>query len=76
MEDFDLIKAFDEVINTTYPPKEAALNNTTEVPEPTSLESILPRARQQDEFCGVYLSAAETGAAPSADVRRAWPQLN
>jgi hypothetical protein len=43
MEDFDLIKAFDEVINTTYPPKEAALNNTTEVPEPTSLESILPR---------------------------------
>ena len=32
MEDFDLIKAFDEVINTTYPPKEAALDNTTEVP--------------------------------------------
>jgi len=43
MEAFDLIKAFDEVLNTTDPPKEAGLKNTTEVPELTSLESILPR---------------------------------
>jgi hypothetical protein len=49
MEDFDLIKAFDEVINTTYPPKEAALNNTTEVPDLASLESILPRLPQEGQ---------------------------
>ena len=43
MEDFDLSKWFDDLLKPTDPPKEAALNNTTEVPEPTSLESILPR---------------------------------
>ena len=43
MEDFDLIKSLNDLLNPTDPPKEAALNNTTEMPEPTSLESILPR---------------------------------
>jgi hypothetical protein len=42
MEDFDLIKSLDDLLNSTDPPKEAALNNTTEVPKPTSLESISP----------------------------------
>jgi hypothetical protein len=44
MEDFDLSKSFDELLKPTDPPKEATLNNTTtEVPKPTSLESILLR---------------------------------
>ena len=43
MEDFDLIKAFDEALNPTDAREGAALKDTTEVPEPTSLDSILPR---------------------------------
>jgi hypothetical protein len=42
MEDFDLIKSFDDLLKPTDPPKEAALENTTAVPV-TSRESILPR---------------------------------
>jgi hypothetical protein len=41
-KDFDLSKSFDDLLKPTDPPKGAALNNTTEVPELTSLESILP----------------------------------
>ena len=43
MEEFDLAKSFDELLKPTDPPNGAALNNTTEAPEPISLESILPR---------------------------------
>ena len=43
MEDFDLIKAFDEALNPTDAREGAVLKDTSEVPEPTSLESILPR---------------------------------
>jgi hypothetical protein len=43
MEDFDLSKSFDELLKPTDPPKGAALKNTTEAPNPISLESILPR---------------------------------
>ena len=43
MEELDLNKAWNEIFKPTDPPNEAALNNTTEVPKPTSLESILPR---------------------------------
>jgi hypothetical protein len=43
MEDFDFSKSFDDLLKPTDPPKEAALNNTTEVLDVNSLESILPR---------------------------------
>jgi hypothetical protein len=43
MEEFDLAKSLDELFKPTDPPKGAALENTTEAPNPTSLESILPR---------------------------------
>jgi len=43
MEDFDLIKSLEEVLKLTDPPKGADLKNKTEVPDLTSLESILPR---------------------------------
>jgi hypothetical protein len=43
MEDFDLTKSFDEPLKPTDPPKEATLEDTTEVPDITSLESILLR---------------------------------
>jgi len=39
MEDSDLSKSFDDLLKPTDP---AALNTTTEVPDITSLESILP----------------------------------
>jgi hypothetical protein len=54
MEDFDLAKAFDELLKPTDPPKGAALKGTTEAPNgatltnrteapnPISLKSILP----------------------------------
>jgi hypothetical protein len=42
MEEFDLTKSFDELLKPTDPPQEAALKNTTEAPNPISLESILP----------------------------------
>ena len=45
MEDSDLTKSFDELLKPTDPPKEAALENTTEVLDITSLESILPRCQ-------------------------------
>jgi len=35
MEDFDLTKSFDDLLKPTDPPKEAALENTTEVPDIT-----------------------------------------
>jgi hypothetical protein len=43
MEDFDLIKSLEEVLKPTDPPKGADLKNKTDVPDLTSLESILPR---------------------------------
>ena len=43
MEEFDLTKSFDELLNATEASKGAALNNTTEAPEPIALESISPR---------------------------------
>ena len=43
MEDFDLSQSFDELLKPTDPSKEAALEDTTEVPDITSLESILLR---------------------------------
>ena len=43
MEERDLIKELDELLNPTDPPKEAALENTAETPSPISLQSILPR---------------------------------
>ena len=43
MEERDLIKELDGLVKPTDPPKEAALKYTTEVPELTSLESLLPR---------------------------------
>jgi hypothetical protein len=43
MEEFDLAKSLDELFKPTDPPKGAALENTTEAPNPISLESILPR---------------------------------
>jgi hypothetical protein len=52
MEDFDLSKSFDELLKPTDPPKEATLiNTTTEVPEPTSLESILLRLPPEGQAC-------------------------
>jgi len=43
MEDSDLSKSFDDLLKPTDQPKEAALENTTEMPAITSLESILLR---------------------------------
>ena len=52
MEDFDLSKSFDELLKPTDPPKEATLiNTTTEVPEPTSLGSILLRLPPEGQAC-------------------------
>src|SRR5215468_4467474 len=42
MEDSDLSKSFEDLLKPTDQPKEAALENTTEMPAITSLESILP----------------------------------
>jgi hypothetical protein len=43
MEEHDLNKAWNEIFKPTDPPNEADLKNTTEVPEPASLGSILLR---------------------------------
>ena len=42
MEDSDLSKSFEDLLKPTDQPKEAALENTTEMPAITSLESIFP----------------------------------
>jgi hypothetical protein len=43
MEEHDLTKLVDELFKPTDPPEGAALNNTTETPSPSLLDSILPR---------------------------------
>jgi hypothetical protein len=43
MEEHDLTKLVDELFKPTDPPEGAALNNTTETPSPSFLDSILPR---------------------------------
>ena len=42
MEELDLSKALDEVLNSRHPPKGAALENATEAANPISPQSILP----------------------------------
>jgi len=43
MQEFDLTKAFDEVLKPTDPPEGAALKSTTGTPNASLLELILPR---------------------------------
>ena len=45
MQEFDLTKAFDEVLKPTDPPEGAALKSTTGTPNATLLELILPRRK-------------------------------
>jgi hypothetical protein len=42
MEEMDLAKALDELLKPTDPPEIAAAKNTTEMPSPILLESMLP----------------------------------
>jgi hypothetical protein len=68
MEDFDLIKSLDDLLNPTDPPKEAALKYTTKVPELTSLESLL--LRQLSDVRGRDLPRKPQGRSLSEISRR------
>ena len=74
MEDFDLAKSFDELLKQTDPAKEAALEDTTEVPDITSLESILLRLPPEGQAWLNGLNAY-CRRAVEHDLRTAGPEL-
>jgi len=74
MEDFDLTKSFDELLKQTDPAKEAALEDTTEVPDITSLESILLRLPPEGQAWLNGLNAY-CRRAVEHDLRTAGPEL-